>query len=153
MSSVLTTLQALFRDGVIVRRRLFLAGGAITTTRLSSCRRPCARSFIIVAAFVIAVRPAMVDGVRLAAQPSLTVVATARFLVSTLAASRTRFFRRCRSKIDALAATPLLVGVFVPGGRRSRGVSLVRRSHRARHLADCRGGLCVRRVHRVRHVR
>ena len=82
---------------VIVCRHLFLAGGAITTTRLSSCRHPRARFFIITAAFVIAVRPAMVDGVHLATQPSLTVVRTNFSVVTnfsvmlTLVASRRWF--------------------------------------------------------------
>jgi hypothetical protein len=64
----------------------------------------CDRFLIVVAATIIAARPAMVDGVRLVAQPSLAIVATDPFLASTLVASRPRFFRRRRSTLVALAA-------------------------------------------------
>jgi hypothetical protein len=47
---------------------------------------------IVVAATIIAARPAMVDGVRLVAQPLLAIVATNPFLASTLVVSRPRFF-------------------------------------------------------------
>ena len=47
---------------------------------------------IVVAATIIAARPAMVDGVRLVAQPSLAIVATNPFLALTLIALHPRFF-------------------------------------------------------------
>jgi hypothetical protein len=62
------------------------------------------RFLIVVAATIIAACPAMVDGMRLVAQPLLAIVATDPFLASTLVASRPRFFRRRRSTLVALAA-------------------------------------------------
>jgi hypothetical protein len=50
------------------------------------------RFLIVVAATINAACPAMVDGVRLVAQPSLAIVTTDPFLASTLVASRPRFF-------------------------------------------------------------
>ncbi len=50
------------------------------------------RFLIVVAATIIAARPAMVDGMHLIAQPSLAIVATNPFLALTLVPLPPQFF-------------------------------------------------------------
>jgi hypothetical protein len=63
------------------------------------------RIFIIVAALIIAARPAIVDGVRFVAQPSFAIVAAAFFIALTLVALCPRFS-------DVVAWRPSPLGRF-----------------------------------------
>ena len=62
----------------------------------------CAVILIIIAAFIIAISPAMVNGMCFSVQPSLAIVANALFLASTLVASRPQLLRRRRATIVLL---------------------------------------------------
>ncbi len=70
-------------------------------------RMPVANDrYFVVAATIIAACSAMVDGMRLVAQPLLAIIMTDPFLASTLVALRPRFFGRRCSTLIALCPLP-----------------------------------------------
>ncbi len=74
-------------------RRLGKKGIKVVIVANLRQRMPIANDrFFDVAATIIAARSAMVDGMRLVAQPLLTIIVTNPFLASTLVALRPRFF-------------------------------------------------------------